>query len=350
MTRWLETDSLSNQNIASGLAIGAYTADADRLILCQFFADQVAGNGDYDFWLTHQIAGSGSSYRYVPKTTATVASGVTAIAGQSIMVAVRSGDVLTAYLDGLAGDTTTPDTTVRWFELAALRPATADRTLAVDASGLVDLVDAPNATAVAAIQSGLATPTNITAGTITTVTTVGALGVQAKADVNAEVDAAISDAGLAQPGDQMALVDDAIKASKFDETTAFPLAAADSGSTTVFRTGADGDTGESLSDQIDSVPAAVDTELSASHGSGAWAASGSGTVTWTYALTSSVDDTPIADADVWVTTDAGGSNVIASGQTDQNGEVVFELDPGTVYVWRQKSGWNFSNPDTKVVV
>lgn len=214
----------------------------------------------------------------------------------------------------------------------------------------MDLVDAPNATAVEAIQSGLATPTNITAGTITTVTTVGALGVQAKADVNAEVDAAISDAGLAQPGDQMALVDDAIKASKFDETTAFPLAAADSGSTTVFRTGADGDTGESLSDQIDSVPAAVDTELSASHGSGAWAASGSGTVTWTYALTSSVDDTPIADADVWVTTDAGGSNVIASGQTDQNGEVVFELDPGTVYVWRQKSGWNFSNPDTKVVV
>ena len=34
----------------------------------------------------------------------------------------------------------------------------------------MDLVDAPNATAVTAIQSGLATPTNITAGTITTVT------------------------------------------------------------------------------------------------------------------------------------------------------------------------------------
>ncbi len=33
----------------------------------------------------------------------------------------------------------------------------------------MDLVDAPNATAVTAIQSGLATPTNITAGTITTV-------------------------------------------------------------------------------------------------------------------------------------------------------------------------------------
>ena len=127
------------------------------LILCQFFVDQAVGNGDYEFYLTQQIGGSGSSYRYVPKTTATVASGVTAIAGQSIMVAVRSGDVLTAYLDGLAGDTTTPDTTVRWFEMAALRPTTADRTIAVDASGLVDLVDAPNATAVAAIQDGLST-------------------------------------------------------------------------------------------------------------------------------------------------------------------------------------------------
>ena len=42
---------------------------------------------------------------------------MTAIAGQSNMIAVRNGDVLTVYLDGLAGDTTTPDTSVRWFEL-----------------------------------------------------------------------------------------------------------------------------------------------------------------------------------------------------------------------------------------
>lgn len=61
----------------------------------------------------------------------------------------------------------------------------------------MDLVDAPNATAIAAIQSGLATPTNITAGTITTVTnltnapTNGDLTATMKASVNAEVDAAI---------------------------------------------------------------------------------------------------------------------------------------------------------------
>jgi len=49
------------------------------------------------------------------------------------------------------------------------------------------------------------------------------------------------------------LNDDAITASKFDETTAFPLASADSGDTAVARTGADSDTLETLSDQIDGV-------------------------------------------------------------------------------------------------
>ena len=49
----------------------------------------------------------------------------------------------------------------------------------------------------------------------------------------------------------MALVDDAITSSKFDESTAFPLKSADTGATAVARTGADSDTLETLSDQID---------------------------------------------------------------------------------------------------
>jgi len=52
---------------------------------------------------------------------------------------------------------------------------------------------------------------------------------------------------------------------------------------------------------------------------------------------------------VWVTTDLPGTNVIASGRTDAAGVVAFYLDAGTVYVWRQKSGWDFTNPDTEVV-
>ena len=46
---------------------------------------------------------------------------------------------------------------------------------------------------------------------------------------------------------------------------------------------------------------------------------------------------------------ADGANVLASGTTDQNGQVTFYLDAGTVYVFRQKTGWNFTNPDTEVV-
>jgi len=50
--------------------------------------------------------------------------------------------------------------------------------------------------------------------------------------------------------DGVTLADDAITAAKFDESTAFPLKAADTGSTQVARVGADGDTLETLSDEI----------------------------------------------------------------------------------------------------
>jgi hypothetical protein len=74
-----------------------------------------------------------------------------------------------------------------------------------------------------------------------------------------------------------------------------------------------------------------------------------GAITFTYNVTNTVSGQPIADTDVWVTTDIGGTNVIASGKTDQFGNVTFYLDAGTVYMWRQKSGFNFDNPDTEVV-
>jgi len=54
----------------------------------------------------------------------------------------------------------------------------------------------------------------------------------------------------AKAGDLMGLVADAITSAKFDETTAFPVEAVDSGATQIARTGADGDTLETLSDEI----------------------------------------------------------------------------------------------------
>lgn len=51
------------------------------------------------------------------------------------------------------------------------------------------------------------------------------------------------------------LADDAITASKFDESTAYPLKSADTGNTQVARVGADSDTLETLSDEIAAVKA-----------------------------------------------------------------------------------------------
>lgn len=59
------------------------------------------------------------------------------------------------------------------------------------------------------------------------------------------------------------LADDAITSAKFDESTAFPLKSADTGSTAVARTGADSDTLETLSDQLDTIDDYLDTELAA---------------------------------------------------------------------------------------
>ena len=57
------------------------------------------------------------------------------------------------------------------------------------------------------------------------------------------------------------LANDAITAAKYDESTAFPLVAADTGDTQVARVGADSDTLETLSDQIDNIGAAAGAAL-----------------------------------------------------------------------------------------
>lgn len=75
---------------------------------------------------------------------------------------------------------------------------------------------------------------------------------------------------------------------------------------------------------------------------------GAGATAKTYTLLDS-DDDPISDADIWVSTDDAGENVIASGTTDQNGQVTFYLDVGTVYIWRAKTGYSFTNPDEELV-
>ena len=81
---------------------------------------------------------------------------------------------------------------------------------------------------------------------------VGGVAVVA-ASVTAAVALAASQPNYApaKAGDAMTLADDAITAAKFYESTAYPLKSADTGATAVARTGADSDTLETLSDQID---------------------------------------------------------------------------------------------------
>jgi hypothetical protein len=74
---------------------------------------------------------------------------------------------------------------------------------------------------------------------------------------------------------------------------------------------------------------------------------GSGATAKTYTVTDGTN--PIPDVTVWVTTDSAGLNSVASGKTNDLGQVVFYLDSGTTYyIWRAKTGWNFVNPDVEV--
>ena len=74
-----------------------------------------------------------------------------------------------------------------------------------------------------------------------------------------------------------------------------------------------------------------------------------GPITFTYTVTSSTTGLPIADVKVWVTTDIAGTNSIGEGWTNASGVVVFTLEAATYYLWRQKSGYQFTNPDLEVV-
>jgi hypothetical protein len=68
---------------------------------------------------------------------------------------------------------------------------------------------------------------------------------------------------------------------------------------------------------------------------------GASSCTMTITLTGLVGGTPVADADVWITSNSGGSTVVAgTKQTNSSGQCTFLLDAGvTYYLWAQKDGW-----------
>lgn len=113
--------------------------------------------------------------------------------------------------------------------------------------------------------------------------------------------------------------------------------------------------GSWLSDGAAPTVGQIDAQLTATHGAGLWGGgAGTGVITFTYTLTQTNPSPPpatlpIDGALVWVTTDLLQTNRVAQGLTDAFGQVVFYLDPGVYYFWRAKDGFQFSNPDTEVV-
>lgn len=85
-------------------------------------------------------------------------------------------------------------------------------------------------------------------------------------------------------------------------------------------------------------------------------AKAAGAVNYTYTVTDSGTGLPIEGVEIWVSTDAAGSNVVWNGDTDAFGVARDDggnlpwLDPGTYYFWKQLSGYtDDDNPDTEVV-
>lgn len=78
-------------------------------------------------------------------------------------------------------------------------------------------------------------------------------------------------------------------------------------------------------------------------------------VEFTYTVTNSVTSAPIEGVQVWIAVDGAGNNVIWYGVTDSSGIArdsdgnLPRLDAGTVYIFRQKAGFIFSDPDTETV-
>lgn len=136
--------TFSGKDISSAASVYEYTATANGMYSFQVRLAAVAGNGDYIVYLTLNDGDAQTDDPMEPKTTATLASGETACWFQTLKIPLISGDVVNIFITGQAGDTN---------ESGSIRIFSENYAIAGDQ---MDLVNAPNATAITAIQSGLA--------------------------------------------------------------------------------------------------------------------------------------------------------------------------------------------------
>lgn len=76
--------------------------------------------------------------------------------------------------------------------------------------------------------------------------------------------------------------------------------------------------------------------------------SGSGGVSWTITINDGTN--PIDNVGVWITTDEDGDNTVAGTlYTNSAGQVTLMFDAGSYYCWKEKGGYNFTNPQSFTV-
>ena len=115
----LQGNSLSGEDISAVTRLDTYTADADRELLVHLCLSGLAGGGMYRACLTRQIEGVGPAYQS-PTSVVAVSAGVTSAILSTSPLAVRNGDVVKVYAQGLAGDTDV-DGVVEVFDVTAAK-------------------------------------------------------------------------------------------------------------------------------------------------------------------------------------------------------------------------------------
>lgn len=160
--------------------------------------------------------------------------------------------------------------------------------------------------------TGAHTLTNVTVPVVVTIT--------------GNVDGTVTGKTPSETGDAMTLAADAIKAVSYDESTAFPLKANDTGATQVARVGADGDTLEILSDEIAAVQSTVSNIASGTAATnqiaGSFVKSGAEVETNSYVDTATIGTIHIVEPD------AGTTDVYYQFDIGANGSPVSVLWQG----------------------
>jgi hypothetical protein len=297
MSLILETDSGSAANISSELAIGEFTATAAQIVAASVRLSNLNGAAAlFTMVLRHKSSG-GTMIREVaasqPKRTDTdavfgfdFAPGWVMASGEKIEVRVVSTNAsdtnvtwavdwidrtpiyaadVNAQCDTALADYDAPtkaemDTAeaailaklLKYFQLAmrkdtAIATDNATEVTAINADGGSGAGAFANTTdAQEAIRDNMVAPDN-----------AGIAAIQAQTDLLTFTG---TDVKATLDGETVALTDASLTGAKFDASTAFPLTSVDSGATQVARTGADSDTLETLSDQMDDMSSAIQSE------------------------------------------------------------------------------------------